>query len=341
MKILNNRRIVRITLVACAASAVCLPIVAQVLRAAGPTTAPSSAPSVTAPAATAPATAVPTSQPTDPNHVIISVNGVNVTIGDFDAFIADLPPREQAMARGPGRRELAEYLVKMKLLSTEAEKRKLQDSAKVKRQMSAIRDQVLANALVTDVQDSIDDAAIKKYYDEHKAQLDRVAARHILIRTPDSKMPAAPGKPALTEEQAKARADDIYKRLKAGEDFAKLAREYSDDSGSAAEGGDLGSFTRGRMVAPFEQAAFALKEGEISQPVKSPFGWHIIQVTEKFDSPQKLADQIRQILGPEKMTQLVNSLRKSNKVELDEAYLGPPLPEPELPLPGAPGAEGR
>ncbi len=234
----------------------------------------------------------------DGNKVIISVGEDKVTVDDFNAFVDDLPQQDQAMARGPGRRELADYLVKMKLLSAEAKNRRLEDAPKVKRQIESVRDQVLAQALINSVKDDVDASAVKKYYDEHKADLERVHARHVLIRTPGSRVPQDPSRKELNEEQAKAKAEDVAKRLKAGGDFAKIAREESDDTGSGADGGDLGSFTRARMVAPFSQAAFSLKENEISAPVKTPFGWHIIQVLERFDTPEKLADPIKAQLAP-------------------------------------------
>jgi peptidyl-prolyl cis-trans isomerase C len=245
------------------------------------------------------------------------------------------------MVRGPGRRELINYLVRMKLVSGEARRRKLDESPRFKRQMDRIREQVLEGALVADVHEKLDDATLRKHFDEHKAALERIAARHVLIRTPDSSLPPTPGKPAFTEEQAKAKADEVVRRVKAGEDFAKVAQEVSDDPQSGPEGGDLGSFTRDSKIAQFSQAAFALKEGEVSQPVRTPFGWHVIQVTQKFDTYEELADLLRHQLAPMRMDELVRDLRKNQKVELDEAFAGPEPPfDPSAP-PGPPplGAE--
>lgn len=91
-----------------------------------------------------------------------------------------------------------------------------------------------------------------------------------------------------------ALADELYQRLMAGEDFATLAAEYSDDSGSAANGGDLGWFGRGQMVAPFEEGAFGLAVDEISEPVKTDFGYHIIQVLERDDARPKTESQLEE-----------------------------------------------
>lgn len=120
------------------------------------------------------------------------------------------------------------------------------------------------------------DAEIEALYAEEQAKLtvdEQRRARHILIKLDEQADEAAVA-------AARTQAEDLVKRLRAGEDFAKLAKEHSADPGSAAQGGDLGLFGKGMMVPEFEAAAFALNKGEISEPVRSPFGFHIIQVTE-------------------------------------------------------------
>lgn len=111
----------------------------------------------------------------------------------------------------------------------------------------------------------VTDEEIKTYFDENKAEFDteeEVDARHILVE--DEKL-----------------AKDLVKKIKDGEDFEELAKEHSKDEGSAAMGGNLGFFPRGKMVPEFEEKAFSLKVGEVSDPVKSDHGYHIIEVLEK------------------------------------------------------------
>jgi len=104
-----------------------------------------------------------------------------------------------------------------------------------------------------------------------------VKARHILIRFPESETDKTKG-----DEAAKQKIDEIAAKIKAGEDFAKLADEYSEDPGNSADGvkkgGELGWFTKGKMVKEFENAAFGLKVGEVSEPVKTAYGYHIIKI---------------------------------------------------------------
>ena len=127
----------------------------------------------------------------------------------------------------------------------------------------------------------LDEADVRKYFEAHKAEFEQVRARHILIRVQGSPSPIRPGQKDLTDAEALAKAQDLRKRIQAGEDFAQLASQESDDTGSGANGGDLGFFRRGQMVPSFEQAAFALQPGELSEPVKTQFGYHVIKVEAK------------------------------------------------------------
>ena len=114
------------------------------------------------------------------------------------------------------------------------------------------------------------------------------------------------------QNQAKAQAEDLLERLRQGEDFATLAREHSGDTGSASAGGDLGYFTRGRMVPEFEEAAFSLRPGEISEPVKSDFGYHIIRV----DGVQSDKVNARHILIPVQASNMDVSNAYSKSLDL-------------------------
>ncbi len=134
-----------------------------------------------------------------------------------------------------------------------------------------------------------DEVAIRGYFEQHQdefVQRPQRRARHILFA-----VDAGAEGDKLAEAEAKAKA--ALERLRAGEDFAAVAKELSDDPGSAAQGGDLGWFERGVMVKPFEDAAFTLPTGQVSEPVRSPFGLHLIEVTEVREAEKATLDAVR------------------------------------------------
>jgi peptidyl-prolyl cis-trans isomerase C len=142
-----------------------------------------------------------------------------------------------------------------------------------------------------------------------------VRARHILVEGEDE-------------------AKKVYARVKAGEDFAKVAGEVSKDPGSKTDGGELGFFTKDRMVAPFAEAAFKMEPDQISEPVKTQFGWHVIQVEEKRTKPvpafEEMKEQVESYLGRKTQQDILLALRKQAKVER--------LDEPAKPADGATSA---
>lgn len=283
----------------------------------------------------APATA--TTPVADPNKVVMTVGDEKVTAGEYEALIASLPAQYQAAARGPGKRNFAERIVELKILSEEAQKRKINDEPKVKNEIAFQRDNLLAQAMFESLQAGVkvDDAAVEQYYEEHKSEFEVLKASHILIRVKGAPMQAVAGKPELTDEEALAKAQAIRKRLAAGEDFATIAKAESDDVGSGAKGGDLGQFGRGMMVPPFEQAAFAAKVGEVTEPVKSPFGYHLIKVEAHFTKTlAEVRPDIEKKLRPALAQKAVAELRKDTTVQLDDSFFGPAAPPPGLTVPG-------
>ena len=266
----------------------------------------------------------------DGNTVVLTIGNEKITAAQYDQLIESLPPQYQQSARGAGKRQFAEQIVQLKLLSAEAIRLKLDQTPRAQTEITFSRDNILAGVMFQNLQDKVkvDDAAIQKAYDEHKADYEMVKARHILIRVKDAPMPAPAGKPELSDADALAKAQAIRKRVAGGEDFAKVAMAESDDTGSGQQGGDLGEFKKGMMVPPFEQAAFAAKVGDITEPVKSPFGYHIIKV--EGHTTKTLADvkdDISAKLKPDVARQTVEAMRKNGKVTIDDAFFGPAAPE--------------
>lgn len=168
---------------------------------------------------------------------------------------------------------------------------------------------------------NVSDQATRDFYEKNKAQIsqpERVHARHILIAV-------KPNAPAADKENARKKAEDLLQRIKGGEDFAKLAQENSDDTGSKPLGGDLSWFGRGQMVPPFEAATFALqKPNDLSPVVETPFGYHIIQLLERQQAStipyEQVKDRLQAMLKNQQSQQVVaarvRDLRTKGKVEV-------------------------
>jgi peptidyl-prolyl cis-trans isomerase C len=268
----------------------------------------------------APATPHPAPAPSvDPNTVVITFGDRRLTALQYEVLIKTLlPADQQASALGAGRRLFAERLIAMFLLADEAIKQGLDKRADIAVQLSFQRENILEAAMFKDMVQSavVPDADVQAWYDAHQADFATVSARHILI--------AVPGKPERSDDEARAKAEAIRKRLLAGEDFATLAKQESDDTATAIKGGDVGEFKHGKMVAQFEQAAFALKPGDISEPVRSAYGYHIIQV--QSHSVKALADVKADILAqlkPNVARKETDALLSQIPYKIDDTFFGP------------------
>ena len=285
-----------------------------------------------------PAPPAMTAKPADPNEVVIAVGDQKITAAQYDQLVKTLPQQYQEIARGAGRRQFAQNLVELTALANEAAKRNIDKDPDVALQIAFQKQNLLAQAMFQNLSQSlpVSDADVQAYYDAHKSEYETLTARHILIRVKGAPMPGAPGKPELSDDEAKAKAEAIRKRIQGGEDFAKVAQAESDDTASGAQGGSLGEFKHGMMVPPFEQAAFALKPGEISEPVKSDFGYHIIQV--QTHVTKDLAAEKPEILAalrPELARKAVGALVDQTKYTISDSFFGPATSAPAA-GPGAP-----
>ena len=167
-----------------------------------------------------------------------------------------------------------------------------------------------------------DEKQVRAFYEEHRADMSRpeeVQARHILIKVPQ-------GADATTVEAARLRLTEMRVKISQGEDFASVARAGSEDS-TASQGGDLGSFSRGRMMPEFEAVAFALAPGAVSEPVRTPIGWHLIYLqnhSEAVDVPEMQGlEMVRAYLARQQQAQarlqVLAQLRSNNRIERMDA----------------------
>ncbi len=262
--------------------------------------------------------------PTVPaDKVVLTVGDVSLTFAQFEQIIDVLPEQYKPVARGAGRKQFADNLVKVLILAQEGKRRQLDQTQAYKTQTMFQAANTLAAQTFAAIgkETKISDADLHKYYDDHKNEFEQVHARHILIRTAGSPMPLKPGSKELSDAEGLAKAQELLKRLKAGEDFAALATKESDDTGSGANGGDLSFFKRGQMVPSFDQAAFSLPVGELSEPVKSQFGYHIIKVeARQVKSFDEVKDELEKRLKPEQSQKALEELQKKAAVIYDPIF---------------------
>ena len=287
------------------------------------------------PAAPAPSAAVAQAT-SDP--IVVAAGDVMIRQSEFENALKTLPAEYQQYATGAGKRQFADDYLRMKLLASQGMKAGLDKDPEVVRQLGLMRENLVANAQLQKIEKSIavTDDDLKKLYEAKKGEYEQVTAKHILIAFKGS--PAAQsGKPEITEEQAKAKAEDLRKQIVAGASFEELAKKESDDTGSGANGGELGDFNRGQMVPEFEQAAFAAKEGEITAPVRTQYGYHIIKVEKKGQTP---FEQVKAFLERgERQTKLqvtLDAMKASANPTYNDKYFTPPAPP--APAPESPAA---
>jgi parvulin-like peptidyl-prolyl isomerase len=283
----------------------------------------------------APAPETPAEDP-----VVFAVGDEKMTRSEFEALIAALPEKaRQELAAPQARRRFAENLSEIKALAQEARRRKISERADVKKQLQLTEDNLLANSLFQDLlsESAPSEEEVKAYYEEHKEEYETAKARHILIRFQGSRVPLREGQPDRSDEEALAQTQELRKRLLAGEDFAELAKAESDDTGSGADGGSLGEFGRGRMVPVFDEAVFTLPVGEVSEPVKSQFGYHLILVDQRgAKSLDEMREEIEQRQKPAKARATAEAIREKAKVVLNEDYFGKEPDEAPEPPAGQP-----
>ena len=235
--------------------------------------------------------------------VLARVNGVDIHQSDLAIADQEIGGSLPASSEQGKRDNLITYLSNMILASKAAESQKLTDGDDFKRRLAFARNRILMEMLLeSEAKKAVTDQALHQVYDEAAKQFgneEEVHARHILVPT-------------------EAEAKEIEAQLKKGADFAELAKKKSKDPG-AAQGGDLGYFTKDQMVPEFAAAAFKLEKGQISDPVKTQFGWHVIKLEDKrkrqipeFD---KVKDQLQTYVIRKAQSELITKLRTQAKIE--------------------------
>ena len=258
-----------------------------------------------------------------PDRVVITAGDVKITAAQFDQLVESLPEQYRAMARTTGRKQFGDNIVQILVLAQEGQRRKINETTEYKTLAAFQQSNVLAalavEAMRKDVK--VNEADLRKYYDQHKPEYEQAHGAHILIRFQGSQVPLRPGQKELTEAEALAKAQDLRAKIVAGADFADVARRESDDIGSGNNGGDLGTFKHGQMVAAFEDAAFKLKPGELSEPIKTQFGYHLIKVqTHDSKSFEDARTEIEAKVKPDALKSAVEELGKKSPAVFDPEF---------------------
>ena len=223
----------------------------------------------------------------DPNRIVATINGKQITAKEADGFLKAIPP-EQLKRYEANLPTVVQQIYMSKELAQEAAKMNLDQQSPWKEQLQLTRDQILAQAYLNKKASTSSGAApdAQAYYNNHLPEFDKVKLSGIFIAFNPPGTPASGAASGRTEEQARAKADDLEKKLKAGGDFSTLARTDSDNQQAAAKGGDLGTYSVGdpQLPAPIKTAVEKLQTGQSTDPIRIPNALLIV----KLDSRNKL-----------------------------------------------------
>jgi len=263
----------------------------------------------------------------DNSKVLVSIDGDAITLEEFNKDLDKIPMNmKMLVATQSGKKTYLDRLIMKKLLLREAAKSKIEDEKDFQNRLSDIKEQLLIESLLKKkiaADSQLTDNDMKKYYDANKEKFKKekeINTRHILLKT---------------DEEAK----QVMERLKKGEDFVELAKKYSIDPNAKASGGEIGFHPKGTLLPEYEAAAFKLtKVGQVTGPVKTQFGYHIIRLEgakpPAYVSFDEVKDFIRQQLIQEKQKELlekyIEELKKAAKITINEELLKeekPALPE--------------
>ena len=239
------------------------------------------------------------------DKVVATIDGKPITDGDLAVAESEIGSDMGTMPGAQKRTSLLEFLIDNQLFAEAAEKAKLDQGADFETRLAYLKRRALRELYFEKViRGAVSDADARKIYDDQVKLLkpeEEVSARHILVET---------------EEQAKA----LKEKLDKGADFAQLAKENSKDPGSKDDGGNLGYFGHGQMVPQFEEVVFKLKKGEVSAPIKTQFGWHLVKLedsrTKQPPAFEIVKDRIAQSLLLQKAQKTATELRANAKIEI-------------------------
>jgi peptidyl-prolyl cis-trans isomerase C len=288
-------------------------------------------PAVLPPGVPAPGTGAAKPVPVSPDTVVAEVAGKKYTAAEVDKMIDALPPQYQTAAHSQP--QILSQVFLMKRLAEDAIKAGLDQRAPFKDQLEMSRIQVLSTAELSDINNAMDVSGEEqqKYYKDNPDKFKQVKVRVIYIAfNPNPKAPPpADGKKVVTEAEAKATIEDLAKQIQNGADFGKLARDLSDDKPSAAKDGDFGVVKQDSSYPQaIKTAVFALKQGELSAPIRQPGGFYLVRAEEIAQQPFNDAImQIIQAVKQDKFKEWLKGMQAQYSVKIENpSYFSPRVP---------------
>jgi peptidyl-prolyl cis-trans isomerase C len=279
----------------------------------------------------------PASSGSASDPVIARVNGMDIRESDLAMAEDDLGAELQQLPPEHRREQLISYVADVMLAAQAAEARKLHNTDDFRQREAFFRRKLLMGLMLQDhARATVTDEALRKVYDEQVKPMgaaEEVRARHILFR--------ADPKDEKAQADAQARAQAALERIKKGEDFAALAKELTEDPSGKENGGDLDYFTKDQMVPEFANIAFQMHPGQVSNPIRTQFGWHVIKLEDRRNRPvpefEKVRAQIEAFVTRRAQSELITQLRDKAKIErLDQKAAPSPAATPApAPAPAA------
>lgn len=271
-----------------------------------------------------------------PDTVLATINGKKLTYGDFEKYLQAMPPQVQQNAMR-NRRQFIQQFALMQKLSEMAEKNKLDQKSPYKEAIEFNRMNILTQAQIQNASDSFPVIAedIQKHYEAHKSEYEQVKLKVIYLPFTTTGAAGTDGKKRMTEAEAKAKAEELVKQIKDGADFVKLVKEYSGDETSKEKDGDFGTLSRSdNLPESIRSVVFALKAGDVSEPVKQPNGFYIFRADSVTAKPlSEVHDQIVTDIKNQRLKEWLDTTTKSLdiKYENDMIFSAKPVVE-QVPL---------
>ncbi|MCH7977923.1 MAG: peptidylprolyl isomerase [Acidobacteria bacterium] len=297
-------------------------------------TAPSGTPSA------APDTTPANAAPVGPDEVVLTIGEVKVTAAEFEKVLVALPPQFGGTVNSMGKRGFAEQYANLRGLAMEGEKRQIDQSENFQQMMAFQRilqlAQVTLNQLAT-AGTVIQTGEVTEYYESHQAEFEQLKLRGIFVSFQSGAAPAGsppqPGggqagsaKPQRTETEARAKAESLMNRIRAGEEMATMARTDSDHA-SFAKSGDFGFVGRSQFTPEIANAVFALKPDLVSEPLRDPGGFFLFRVEEKRVQPLEEAQaSIRSNLRQQKLGNVLAKVRSDYPITFNPRYFSESAP---------------